>query len=198
MLTESINSKVERRLLAGELGPYDVADYMELPEDGPRYQLMRGWLVREPAPGEKHQTVVGNLYVLLRRWVGARCLGRLYVAPFDTVLSPSDVVQPDLLFVSRDQLGQPNPKNLRGRPDLVVEVLSPSTRQRDLQVKVQLYRDAGVFEAWLVDLETESVQVLQLQDVDHGEQSYAGDELVTSAVFGTLDFRVHKLFEYVV
>lgn len=194
MATMPINSKLEERLLTGEYGPYNVADYMELPDDGPRCQLMRGWLIREPAPGEKHQSVVGNLYVLLRRWVDARRMGRVYITPFDTVLSPADVVQPDLLFISSERLGQLNPKNLQGAPDLVVEVLSPSTRKRDVTVKVELYREARVAEAWLVDLETERVSILHLQDTRRPVLDFEGCQRLESGVFGTLDFAPEELF----
>lgn len=194
MRIASINTNVEQRLLRGEHGPYKVDDYMELPEDGPRYQLMRGWLVREPAPGEAHQAAVGNLYVLLRRWVDARRLGRVYVSPFDTVLSPSDVVQPDLLFISVERLGQLNPNNLAGAPDMVVEVLSPSTKARDTTVKLQLFREAGVSEAWLVDPSTERVEIIPLQHLDQTGRQFSGTDRLRSYLFGTLDFTVDDVF----
>lgn len=198
MQTLYVNSRVEDRLMNDERGPYDITEYMDLPEDGPRYQLIRGWLVREPAPSEKHQSVVGNLYVLLRRWVDARRLGRVYIAPFDTVLSSLDVVQPDLLFISLERLGQLNPKNLQGGPDLVVEVLSPSTKRRDATVKIQLYQAASVREAWLVDPEAEQVEVLDLQDPNRRSRHFANDALLESGVFGALDFTAAELFAYVV
>lgn len=195
---QGINTKVEDRLMSGEYGPYNVSDYMEFPEDGPRYQLMRGWFVREPAPSEKHQTVVGNLYVLLRRWVDRRKIGRVYISPFDAVLSPSDVVQPDLLFISKARLGLINPKNLEGGPDLVVEVLSPSTRKRDVTVKVELFREAGVVEAWIVDPDTEHVEIIDLQRADRAAQRYSGSDYIQSHVFGLMDFTVADAFFRVV
>lgn len=186
------------RLRLGEQGPYDIDDYMQLPEEGPRFQLMRGWLVREPSPTEKHQTVVGNLYLVLRRWIDGRHLGRVYLAPFDTVLSRHDVVQPDLLFVSRARLGSITPQSVQGAPDLVVEVLSLSTRRRDTKVKVQLYQEAGVREIWLVDPEAEQLEVVDVSSSDAVKGHFAGNQHVVSGVFGPMDFAVAELFQTVV
>ncbi|BDG62404.1 Uma2 family endonuclease [Caldinitratiruptor microaerophilus] len=184
---------VEAELLRGARGPYRVADYMELPEDGPRFQLMRGWLVREPSPTERHQRAIGNLYVLLRRWVGARRLGTVYLAPFDVVLSDQDVVQPDILFVSADRRSVVTPKNVQGAPDLVVEVLSPGTDRRDRVVKLRIYAEARVREAWVVDPWAETLEVVALQEEGSGT-TYRGDERPRSAVLGEPDFSVAEIF----
>lgn len=185
---------VEAELLRGARGPYRVADYMELPEDGPRFQLMRGWLVREPSPTERHQRAIGNLHVFLRRWVSAGRSGVVYLAPFDVVLSDEDVVQPDILFVSAERRSVVTPKNVQGAPDLVVEVLSPGTDRRDRVVKLRIYAEAGVREAWVVDPWAETLEVVALQEEGRPATSYRGSERPRSAVLGDLDFSVAEIF----
>ncbi|HEV2108725.1 MAG TPA: Uma2 family endonuclease, partial [Thermomicrobiales bacterium] len=139
-------------------------DYAALPEDGPRYELIGGELYEMPAPARVHQELVARLFILLRTFVSARHLGKVYMAPFDIRLSPHDVVQPDILYVSRERAKGYGPNYLMGGPDLAVEVLSPSTRQRDLTVKRDLYALADVRELWFGDVEAPSLQILALRD----------------------------------
>ena len=85
--------------------------------------------------------------------------GRLFLSPFDVVFSFHDVVEPDLVFVAPDQLDILTAKNIQGTPALVIEILSPSTRKRDREIKRRLYERAGVREYWLVDPDTNAVTV---------------------------------------
>ena len=189
-----LNPELEERLLRGERGPYTIEDYLALPEDGPRFQLLRGWLVREPSPLEVHQRVLGNLYVLLRRWVDARQLGSVYLAPFDTALSRYDVVQPDLLFVAAEHRARITRRRVEGAPDLVVEILSPSTGKRDRTVKLELYAEAGVREAWLVDPDGQAVDVIALEVPGRPVFRFTGHQSPRSRVLGDLDFAVQEIF----
>ena len=95
--------------------------------DDKRYELLNGDLMMVPAPNRKHQWVLGRLHIELDRFTQEHGLGEVYVAPFDVVLSDTDVVQPDLLFISRAREHTINDENVRGAPDLVIEILSPST-----------------------------------------------------------------------
>lgn len=137
-------------------------DYAALPEDGPRYELIGGQLFEMPSPTRAHQELVVRLLMLLRSFVDASKLGKVYVAPFDIRLSPHDVVQPDIIYVSRERASGYGPNYLMGGPDLAVEVLSPSTRERDLTVKRDLYAAADVTELWFADIEASSIQPLSL------------------------------------
>ena len=136
-------------------------DYASLPDDE-RYELIDGELIAMPSPKEIHQ----RLLLLLGSWwlafVLARRLGRVYVAPFDVVLSPTSVVQPDLLFVSRARAHIITEDNIRGAPDLVVEILSTSTAGCDRTVKRELYARHGVGEYWLIDPYAKTATVLLL------------------------------------
>ncbi len=135
------------------------ADYCNTPDDE-RYELLDGELVMTPAPRELHQRVLMNLSYLLFQAVKDTNSGRVYVAPFDVVLSDTDVVQPDLLFISNERAHIITEENVQGAPDLVVEILSPSTADRDLIIKRDLYAKHGVQEYWLVDTDAKTVTVL--------------------------------------
>ena len=100
------------------------ADYMKTSDDE-RYELLNGELIMSPSPREIHQYISGNLYLVLGAFVRDRSLGRVYFAPFDVVLSDTDVVQPDLLFVSNERAAIITADNIQGAPDLVVEILPP-------------------------------------------------------------------------
>ncbi len=97
---------------------------------------------------------------LLWGHVRAQGLGAVYDAPFDVILSEEDVVQPDIVFVAAEHRHRLRPEGLRGAPDLVVEILSPATAERDRGVKQHLYFKYGVREYWLVDPEGQTVEVL--------------------------------------
>ena len=144
---------------------FTYADYRNTP-DGKRYELLDGDLVMTPAPGVRHQRVVRKLGTLLNLYVERRRAGEVFFPPCDVVLSDVDVVQPDLLFVSNERSHIITDENVQGAPDLVVEILSPSTAERDQTFKRSLYARHGVKEYWLVDTDGKSVTVLFHND--HG------------------------------
>ena len=113
-------------------------DYAHTPEDE-RYELLDGELIITPAPAEVHQRVATLLGWRVAQFVSENDLGRVYVAPFDVVLSDTDVVQPDLLFISNERVHVVTPANVQGAPDLVVEILSPTSAERDRTFKRRLY-----------------------------------------------------------
>ena len=135
------------------------ADYMKTSDDE-RYELLNGELIMSPSPREIHQYISGNLHLVLGAFVRDRSLGRVYHAPFDVVLSDTDVVQPDLLFVSTERADIITADNIQGAPDLVVEILSPATAERDRTIKLDLYAQHGVKEYWIVDPDAKTITVL--------------------------------------
>ena len=136
-----------------------VADYLETPE-GAGYQLLDGELIVAAAPADKHQRVLGELFIALHQFVSGHNLGIIRFAPSDVVLSEHDVVQPDILYVSRRRDHIRTAANIQGAPDLAVEVLSPSTEGYDRGYKRELYARHGVMEYWLVDPDLETIEVL--------------------------------------
>ena len=137
-------------------------DYANTPEDE-RYELINGELIMAAAPNKLHQRLIMRLirYFIIAEDLG---LGWAYVAPFDVVLSEYDVVQPDLLFVLRDNDHIITAANVQGAPDLVVEILSPSTSRRDWNEKRDLYAKYGVGEFWIADPDARIVWVMTLRE----------------------------------
>lgn len=130
--------------------PWTYDDYAQLDDDR-RYEVIGGQLLLMPAPRLRHQEVALELAVRLRGFVKEREVGKVYVSPIDVVLSETDVVQPDVVFVAADRLGVLRDTHVRGAPDLLVEVLSPSGGHRDRVLKQNLYARSGVREYWIVD-----------------------------------------------
>ena len=135
-------------------------DVQQLPDDGNRYEAIEGDLYVTPAPTLRHQTISYRLLRELARLLVDPGLGRVWYAPVGVWFPATDEgVQPDLLFVSNERRGILAPEGLRGAPDLVVEILSPTTASRDRGVKRRLYERQGVAEYWIVDPDLEAVDV---------------------------------------
>jgi Uma2 family endonuclease len=131
-----------------ELGPYREADYLALPDE-PRCELLYGRFVLMTSPVLRHQEVLIRLARLLLDFAD-RNRGRAIVAPMDVRLADHSVVQPDLIYVSAERSSVLHDR-IRGAPDLLVEVLSPSTARRDLGEKLRLYAESDIREYWVVD-----------------------------------------------
>jgi Uma2 family endonuclease len=141
---------------------FTYEDYLLFPDDGRRHELIGGEHFVTPAPNEKHQITAANLHLDLGSFVREHRLGRVFFAPFDLVLSAEDVVQPDLLFISHQRAAVAKRQQTAAIPELVIEVLSESTRKTDETVKRKLYEWAGVLEYWVVDPVLETVKVYRL------------------------------------
>lgn len=173
---------------------FTYQDYLNLPEDR-RYEILDGELLMSPSPSEKHQRVPLSLAVLLSTFVKEHRLGRVYPAPFDVVLSETDVVQPDILFVSTDRVSIIGEKAVHGAPDLLVEILSPATAERDRTVKAKLYGRAGVRELWLVDPDAKTLEILVNSETGFRRDSLAASgQFASSPLFPELQIEVAKLF----
>lgn len=137
-------------------------DYCELPNDRNRYEILDGELSVTPAPRTKHQSISGHLYRILSNHIEANRLGEIYAAPTDVILAPTTVVQPDLVFVGNDRLGIITERAIEGAPNLVVEILSPTTERMDRQVKAQLYAKYQVPHFWIIDPDRQSLEAQEL------------------------------------
>ena len=152
-------------------------DY-EKTSDDERYELIDGELVpMAPAPDRDHQGISLTIALLIGDFLGRANLGRLYAAPRDVYLTDTDIVQPDLLFISNERLEIDTERPVRGAPDLVVEVRSPSTANRDWTTKRQLYARHGVKEYWIIDPDARTVTLMLL----------IGDILDVSSILGEGD-----------
>jgi Uma2 family endonuclease len=167
-------------------------DLLEMPDEGRLRELIGGELIVSPAPSLVHQELVLRLVMLLHVFVQARQLGRVILAPFDVRLGP-EVLQPDILYVSNDRSAIIRDNHTLGGPDLVVEVLSPSTRRRDQGVKQALYAAADVREYWQADSVGRTFRALALDGGRYRPIPQVGS-VVPSAVLPGLKIDVVELF----
>ena len=142
---------------------YTYQDYLKL-EDDKRYELIEGELIMVPAPGTEHQRNAREILVKLYLFVNETGLGEVFFAPTDVILSEECVVQPDLLFISKERLNIIEKRGVFGPPDLVVEIISPSTALFDATTKRDIYERFGIREYWLVSPEEKMVEVFTLEE----------------------------------
>lgn len=172
---------------------YDDLDLIPQERAGDRHELFDGVLIVTPSPIPHHQIVSGNAYSLFDRVIRPNDLGQLFTAPIDVKFAPRAVTVPDLVFVGRDRLHIVGPKAIEGVPDLVVEILSPSTRRRDLGRKRGLYERFGVREYWIVDPKARALTVFVLEDGQYRPLSIVNG-VVRSTVVPGLVVDVASLF----
>ncbi len=172
--------------------PKTIDDLMRLPPET-RAELIEGEIFMSPAPHPKHQMAIGNIFRGVENQAREGGWGRVFVAPVDVVLE-DEVVEPDVLFIATSRLGIVRDR-IEGAPDLVVEVLSPSTEVRDRVVKRALYAKNGIREYWIVDVDAKSVEVLKLAGTAYGLHAVfeAGDR-ITSPVLPGLSLPVADVF----
>jgi Uma2 family endonuclease len=166
-------------------------DYAKLPEDL-RAELIDGELVMSPSPDPSHQRVVFKLVQALDRHLGPSADQRILFAPCDVLIDKHNVLQPDVLVLPEGTRAMPRPWKIP-LPVFVIEVISPSTETPDRGVKIERYRERGVQEAWLVDPDRKTIDVLDLA-TGQAIVCRPGDTARSTAVPGfSLD--VARLFE---
>ncbi|HVR98525.1 MAG TPA: Uma2 family endonuclease [Thermoanaerobaculia bacterium] len=173
-------------------------DYVLIPEDGLRHEILDGEHYVSPAPLLEHQDAAGFIYATLYFFVVERGLGRAYIAPVDVRFSDHDIVQPDVLFVSKERSGILRRHDVKGVPDLVVEVLSDSTRRIDEGIKRRLYEVAGVLEYWLVSLQDRTVRVYRRAGDGFSPAatlSAEAEDMLTTPLLPGLEIRVSRIFQ---
>ena len=169
-------------------------DYLTLPEER-RYEIMEGELFMVPAPDFYHQIVSGNVGFPLREFVKKNNLGIVVASPVDVVLSPEDVLQPDILFISKEKRYIITEKNVSGAPDLVIEILSPSTQERDKLVKRDIYSEYGVKEYWIVDPVGKNIEVMiQGHEGYKLHAIFLNDEVLTSPLIEGFSLPLKEVF----
>ena len=143
---------------------FTYEEYLTFPEDGKRHELIDGDHYVTPAPLTKHQRILATLHRIIGPFVHEHSLGTVLFAPVDVLLSQVDVVQPDFLFISTARSSIITERNIQGAPDLVVEILSASTRNNDEGIKHTLYERAQVQEYWIIDPHSDTVKIFQLRE----------------------------------
>jgi Uma2 family endonuclease len=173
-------------------------DYAQILDDGRRHEIIDGVHYVSPAPSMGHQGLAGDLYLFLGNFVREHKLGRVYFAPADVLLSPHDILQPDLFFISTARLSIITKPNVKGAPDLVIEILSDSTRRRDENLKRDRYDQLGVREYWILDGSRKTVRTFRrAQDSGFGaetELTAASDQVLTTPLLPGLEIPLREIF----
>lgn len=171
-----------------------VEDYLRLPE-GTLAELIEGEILMSPSPKARHQRFVSNLHFAVRQFVEARRLGLVLDSPMDVHLPSGAVVQPDLIFVATANLSIVKDW-IRGAPDLLIEVLSPESIDRDRFTKRELYAASGVKEYWIVDGDASAVEVLRLAGDRYAPHGYfEAQDTITSPVLSGLLLPVRQVLD---
>jgi Uma2 family endonuclease len=181
------------RAVSPEL-PLSLEEYAQLPDDGWRSELVRGWVVREPQPGYEHGFVQAAAIEALRRHVREHAPELRVVGPIGVITDEgaATVRAPDVAVVRGERLGDLHRTGfLRGAPDLAVEVVSPSNRAGEMQTKVLEYLTSGATLVWVVHPETRTVVV---HTVDGARVLREGDELGGGPLLPSLHLPVASLF----
>ncbi len=168
-------------------GKWTYDDYARLPEDGKRYEVIRGELYESAAPRPLHQRVIFRHSYFLEGYLQESKLGTVFVAPIDVILPDKlgDPVQPDIVVIRRESLPVVGKLDIRGAPDLVMEALSPSNPSHDVRLKYEIYAEAGVPEYWIIDPRERTAEIHVLRDGSYrllgsfGEDEVARSELLT-------------------
>jgi Uma2 family endonuclease len=170
-------------------GYWTYDDFLRLPDDGNRYEIIDGVLYMVNAPDPEHQFAVDEIFAELRNFVKANQLGAVYTAPIEVHLPDiARPVQPDVLFIAEARRHNVKTKFIEGAPDIIVEVTSPSTMRTDRKIKFDAYERAGVREYWIVNPKTRSAEVYAPINGEydlHGE--FGPGETVTSTVLTGLN-----------
>ena len=175
---------------------FTYEDYCQLPDDK-RYELIDGeFYEMAPSPITVHQRILLMLARLLADWVDQHEMGEVFIAPFDVILSENDTMQPDVLFVAEARRSIITRRACEGAPDLVVEILSPSTSRRDLGIKRERYALFGVREYWIVDPVAMSLEVLALREGEFVSLgTYTGEASPASEVVAGFSLPVMSIFQ---
>ena len=174
---------------------FTVNDLAQIPDDGKRYEVLEGDLAVSPSPSWKHQRIVHYVHLWLTERENAG-LGKVATAPLDVVFDDNNVTEPDVLFIRTEHLNIIKEANVQGAPDLVVEVLSSSTRERDLGVKAHLYARFGVREYWVVDPEIATLSVYHLTPEGYEVSGpFRRGETIQSCLFPGSPLVVADLFQ---
>src|SRR3989304_9190713 len=173
-------------------------DYLQFPDDGKRHEIIEGDHYVTPVPKTKHQRTSGNLTMALGTFIKKHALGEVLTAPYDVILSDENVVQPDLLFVSTARAAIVTEDNIQGAPDIMVEILSESSRKKDEVTKRKLYERFGVQEYWIVDPELEIVKIFRRAQQGYSravELSKEANDILTTKLLAGLNLALTEIFD---
>lgn len=171
------------------------ADYLKI-DDNNRYEIFNGELCLVPAPSTNHQSVSRNLEFLIWNFVKQRGLGKVFYAPIDVVFDDDEVFQPDIVFIKSENQSIIGENAIQGIPDLIVEIVSPSSTFYDTIEKKDIYRKYGVKEYWIIFPDEKVIEVLSLEKGEYLEFCKSKKEgIVKSKILEGLEINSKDVFE---
>jgi Uma2 family endonuclease len=175
---------------------FTYEDYLQLPDNGKRYEIIDGELYMSPAPTTGHQRVVGNFFGTIWHFLQQNPLGEVFAAPADVIFSEINVFQPDVVFLSKQKLDILTRENIQGAPDLVIEVLSPGTENRDRTIKLKAYSKFGVQEYWMANEKKEAAEVWRRKGQKLGFHALLDStQTLTTPLLPGLEIALEKIFK---
>lgn len=168
--------------------PRTILDVWKSLPEGTMCQIVNNNIVMSPAPKSKHQSILGKIFFEISKLLENENTGEIYLAPFDVHLSKRNILQPDLVFVSKNNLHLLEDKGLVGAPDLVVEILSPSTAHFDLGEKKDIYEFYGVKEYFIIDPANKKVIALFLEGKNFSEMETSIGSFYSAILEATISF----------
>jgi len=176
-------------------GSWTYDDYVALPNDGNRYEIVNGVLIMAPAPSPEHQSIAVRIAYYMFPHIDLAGIGKLFTAPIDVDLGPKNVFQPDIVVMLNNHLDRVQEKKIVGAPDLVVEIASPSTAAYDRLTKYEKYAHAGITEYWIVKPTRRTVEVLVLEGEEYRSLGiFRGEQTLPSRIVPNLPVGVERFF----
>jgi Uma2 family endonuclease len=176
---------------------YKVQEFLKKDDfaENQLYELLNGVIVKRSSPSPAHQIVLGKLFDAIYNFLKANNLGTIFFAPIDVFLDEENLVLPDLVFVAESKKHIITENGIEGSPDLVVEILSPSTARYDRGEKMKLYKRHQICEYWIIDPKAFSVEIYFYQNEDYDLKEYAIEKgEVKSNVLENFVLKIEEIF----
>lgn len=181
--------------VTAEKRKWTYEDYLQI-EDNNRYEIYKGELIMVAAPTSWHQMYLRNLEHLMWTYVKEKGLGQVFIAPIDVIFAENNVYQPDIIFVSKERRDIIKERGIFGPPDLIVEIISPSTAIYDAVDKKEVYEGYRVKEFWLVNADEKALEIFALKDDIFNRHSFARKKgIVNSKIIEGLIVDLEDIFE---
>jgi Uma2 family endonuclease len=181
-----------------EIEKYSVSEFLALDtfEENFIYELLDGQIVQRSSPHYQHQSVIGNLFEALKIFVREKKSGTVLFAPIDVYLDEENYVVPDLIYLSEENKNKLSPEGyIKGSPDIIAEVLSPSTAKHDKGDKMKIYKKHRVAEYWLIDPKARSVEIYVFRQNDYDLDEWQSETgIVKSTVLPGFTLNIESLF----
>jgi Uma2 family endonuclease len=187
-------------LPATEKKKYTYQDYLKFSNDV-RYEIIEGNLIIVPAPNSSHQNISRNIELLICDYIYKNNLGEVFHAPYDVILDNNNIIQPDILYISREQFGNiKDGGGFFGSPEIVIEIISPSSKSRDTYQKKDLYESFNIKEYWIVDPANKTMEIFTLDEkskyylFSEGYLGEGGNSSLNSNILKDLEINLSVVF----